>query len=156
MATEMTVLVGAVRDDLRGQVVGYLDDNELAGLIGSALSWLNGQAPSVFSYTVSGQAQHRVVTTSIVTPEIDPLSKWGALVRTTVLMLIARGGALAMAERNMGSFSVPSHSANMSGRVVQHRFNYTALKAEVDSILKSVKNMREHESVDVDFGVVDW
>lgn len=156
MATTVSDLVASVQDDLRSDLSGYLTDTQIAGLIGSAIALLNGRLPAYCSYTIADKAGGQVATTSTISPEISPESVWGALLRSAVRLLLATSGALVMGEKNVGSYSTPSHSVSQASRASQHRLNRQMCLDDFNAIVSSIKYLDQHDQADVDFTVAEW
>lgn len=157
MSTAISVISTAVQDDLRGQLeTGFISDNEMAKVVGSAISRVNGWMSSYATYTIAGRVDNSVVPASTVTPEVDVDDKWGVLIRLVALWVIASGGAMLQAERNLGSYSSATHSANMTSRVTQHRMNAKECLDRVKEQIALIKGQDLFSTGEVDFTLADW
>lgn len=152
MATKVRVLVPMVHEELRNELTsGFLSESMVAGIIGSAIAWLNGYCPETFSYVVADLGSDGAIALdSTISPEIDPYGKWGALLRQVARAKFASGGALVRAEQNMGSFSGPNHRADTTSRSVQHRLNADREWAAVDEMLRGLRGFRRYGQGDAD------
>lgn len=151
MATLVSDVVAGLRDDLRGSVLDtYLTDTQLAGLVGTALSQLNSKVASA-SFVVTGKESGRVILTSAFTPEVTLESAWGYALRLAAVYQLAVSGALVRAEKLMGAYSAPSHSANDTQRAQQMRLNTAMLKADLDDAVAGLNGFRTHVQGTVDY-----
>lgn len=156
MARDVADYVNAIKDDLRGQIItGYLSEDQIAGLVGSALGWLNAKCPNLCSFTPT-TTSGRVTASDTFTPDVGPWTSWGMLIRKAALLALASSGAIARGEDNMGQYQYASHSANLASRAVQHRLNEQMLRTELYDLLEAVKQMQTHDQNDVDFTTVTW
>ena len=149
MATTVSTLVAGLKDLGRDGFADHLSDNELAGLIGGAVDWCGIHLPNHCDFTITGQSGDRVVTTSVITPSVA--GRFRSLVLAVALWRASVSGMTKRAERNVGSVSLASHSADTSSTVSQHRLNAAALKADVDAAVAAITGKTEHAQTDVDF-----
>ena len=149
MATEVSVLVEAVKDECRDGISTNLSNNQIAGIVGAAVDWCNLHAASYCDYTISSLSANRVVPSSSIAPSVTGKNR--TLVLTVALWKMARSGAIKRAELNTGSVTLVSHSANPTSTVVQHRLNASEFRDEVVAALAALKGMDQHAAAEVDF-----
>jgi hypothetical protein len=153
---DLQVFVDALNAILRGQLSGYLADDQLAGLLWGAVIYLNGRLPAQLWFSFGNKSGNTVVAASTLSPGVAPESPWGSVILAAAKWTLASSGALARGEDNVGSYAQASHSVSTASRAAQHRLNAAECKDDLERLITVALGMTTHGQQDVDFSQASY
>lgn len=146
MATELSVLVNGLKDDLSAEAVvidGSLwPDNQLARTIRSAIRMVKSKAFAYIpDYTFDNlDLAGNVTVTSTISWDIDPDSVIAMMIYTAARYKIASTGALVRAKQNIGSISTVAGSFSQGSRSQGFRVLAADIMKELEDQIDNLVN----------------